>query len=69
MSAGRPEAETILELCLVSFAAAMVAALVVLGHGRRSATASRRRRSVAGPPAPGVVAGERHRHVRSVAAR
>lgn len=67
MSAGRPEAETILELCLVSFAAAMVAALAVLGQGRRAATA--RRRSAAGPPAPGVVARERHRHVRSVAAR
>ncbi len=64
-----PETETILEVCMVAFAATLVAGASVLALGRRSGNANRDRAHTEPPPAAGAVGGERHRHVRDVAAR
>lgn len=69
MKATVPDPETWLEVGVVAFSLALLAAVGVLLAGRLRGDAGRRRRYAEAPPGGGSVGAERHRNVGAVAAR
>lgn len=64
-----PDTETLLEVCVLGFAGALVAGGALLAFGRQSGRADDRRMHAESPPPAGSIGGERHRHVLDVASR
>ena len=69
MRAPAPDPETWLELAVVVFGSAILAAVGVLLVGRLQGDASGRRGHAETPPRVGSVDGDRHRNIGAVAAR